>query len=127
MFDRVLAKYATHSGQELAVKLGVVDSYVTKLRGGWRPSRVRDDLMAKLSALDPGTGAGPGAAFERTPIWGDERRDYYRGMQAAALRMMHTVVELQTEIGEALKAPAGPEGQPPRSRRSRTIPSGGKP
>lgn len=105
VFDRVLARYAQLSGAGLAATLGVADSYVTKLRGGWRPTRVRDDLMEKLSALDPGA-ASSGAAFERPPAWGDESRDFYRGMQAAALRMMRTVVDLQTEIGEALRTPA---------------------
>lgn len=111
----MLARYAQLSGSGLAATLGVADSYVTKLRGGWRPTRVRDDLLEKLSALDPGTIATR-AAFERPPTWGDESRDFYRGMQAAALRMMRTVVELQTEIGEALRTELAKEVPPEEPR-----------
>lgn len=97
----MLKAYAAHSGTELAATLGVEDSYVYKLRKGWRPTRVRDELWSRLQMLDPERSAP--VAKEQSPPWGGESRDYFRGMQDAALRMMRTVVDLQVEIGAALR------------------------
>jgi len=105
----VLEAHAAYPSTELALKLGVDDSYVGKLRRGWVPTRVREDLWNRLQALDPGQGpTGTTAVRERAPTFGDESRDYYRGMQDATLHMMRAVVSLQTQIGEALRPPAPP-------------------
>jgi hypothetical protein len=47
----VLTAYRDHSVAEVAASLGRTDSYVRKLRGGWRPRRVDDDLWQRLVTL----------------------------------------------------------------------------
>lgn len=103
--DRVLSAHSEHSGVELAAKLGVDKGYVSRLRGGWRPERVRNDLWIRLAALDPGI---PGAVseFARSPYGADADRARLLAMAENARQIMHLVVDLQTQIGAALRATA---------------------
>lgn len=97
MIDRVLARREEFSNVELAATLGVDESYVRKLRGGWRPSRAREDLWARLAALDPeprGRAAGAG------------QPDFYNGVLFAAQAMSETLTRLLAEARAGL-SPGG--------------------
>ena len=105
-FDRVLARFAKHTGTELALKLGVVDSYVTKLRGGWRPVRVRGELWTRLRELDAPAPTANAAA----------RADYYDGVLFAAQAMSETVTRLLSEARSGLRTGGSPESVPAEQR-----------
>lgn len=53
----MLAATKDQSTVDLGASLGVDASYVGKLRGGWRPTRLRPEIWSKFLELDPG-GAG---------------------------------------------------------------------
>lgn len=110
LIDRVLSAHTGDSAVELAASLGVVDSYVSKLRDGYRPGRVRGDFLARLNALDPeqrprtaGRANVRGVAETAQP-YRAHPREYYLGMQDAAMVMLRTVGELQAQIGDALRS-----------------------
>jgi hypothetical protein len=102
VIDRVLRANARLPGVELAAKLGVVDSYVTRLRGGWRPSRVREDLWRRLQSLDPDRSHN--VVREVPPAYAVQSRDYFAGKQDTLMAMMRWVVDQQAEIGRHLRA-----------------------
>lgn len=68
----VLAAYREHSVAEVAASLGRTDSYVRKLRGGWRPGRVDEDLWQRLvklrNELAHGEATGSAPASGHRPI-----------------------------------------------------------
>ena len=92
LLQRVLDAHAEHTASELAVSLGVDRSYVAKLRTGWRPARVREDLHARLVALDP-------AVRERGSAAGAQ---FYDGVLFAAEAMSATVTRLLAEARAGL-------------------------
>lgn len=94
--DRVLEAHQDRPGVELAGELGVVDSYVTKLRGGWRPTRVRDELWNRLRALDP---QRPGAT--RQPDV------FYDGVLFAVERMNKAIAELMADLRQGRQPVTG--------------------
>jgi len=109
--DRVLRRRAKHSNVELAVSLGVNESYVRKLRGNWRPARVREDLWRRLEALDEA--GSPGAVREESPPYGaleDREAQFLAGalwaIEQGALGIAKTAAEARDRI-----APRRPEGQ----------------
>lgn len=112
LIDRVLAKHAEHSSVELAASLGVVDSYVSKLRSGWRPTRVRPELHARLKALAGDVGAARSVREDAGAWGGAGSREYYRGKQDTLMDMMRWVVDQQAEIGGYLKRERAPAPSP---------------
>lgn len=106
LIDRVLKSHEKDSGVELAVKLGVVDSYVTKLRGGWRPGRVRPELMARLLAL--GGRAQSMVVREQGATYSVESPDYIRGRLDAWRDVVKWAVENQVADAAQLRAAEGP-------------------
>lgn len=89
----MLESHREHTASELAVSLGVDRSYVAKLRTGWRPTRVRDDLLGRLTALDPDArqSRAPGSAA------------FYDGVLFAAQAMSETVARLLAEARAGLR------------------------
>lgn len=104
LLDRVLERYVESSPAELAAKLGVDKSYVAKLRGGWRPGRVRDDLWERLRLLDPAVTTARVA--EATAGYGVPPSAHLLALAATAREIMRLVVDLQAQIGEALRSAA---------------------
>lgn len=84
------------------------ESYVGKLRSGWRPTRVRKDLWDRLVAAS--VAATPGGRSTETAALGHrgESRDYYRGQQDVLRDLIGWAIERQASIGPYLKAPADP-------------------
>lgn len=71
LIEAVLKRHRKHTAAELAATLGVDDTYVGKLRRGWRPTRVRLDLWNRLLSLEaetrPGRRAEPAMAAGTIP------------------------------------------------------------
>ena len=109
LVDRVLNASVELTPSQLAARLGVVDSYVSRLRSGWRPTRVREDLWARLAALDPERSHH--VVREVGPAWEARSRDYFAGKQDTLMDVMRWVVDQQAEIGHHLRQhtiPASP-------------------
>lgn len=88
----MLRDFEGHTNTEVAVRLGVVNSYVSKLRKGWRPKRVREDLWARLQQFDP---AGPAVSTQPA--------EFYDGVLFAAQAMSETVTRLLAEARAGLR------------------------
>ena len=100
LVTRVLGSHARHSSSELAVTLGVNESYVRKLRSGWRPSRVRADLLARLRLA-----ADADASEQRdtvSPVAGSS--EFYDGVLFAAQAMTETVTRLLADARAGLRS-----------------------
>lgn len=69
LVNRVLIVHADRTNVELAATLRVTEGYVRKLRRGWRPSRVREDLMLRLMDLSSDTPRAPRAVAESAAAW----------------------------------------------------------
>jgi hypothetical protein len=93
LVDRVLESQSRYTQAEVAVSLGVDSTYVQKLRAGWRPSRVRPEILARLRQLDP---AGP----KRAP----QPPGFYDGVLYAAQAMAETQARLIAEARAGLAA-----------------------
>jgi len=91
IFDRVLAAHPDHSNVELGASLGVDESYVRKLRDGWRPSRVREELWHRLQSADPQVKQLNPASAE-----------FYDGVLFAAQAMSETITRLLAEARAGL-------------------------
>lgn len=103
MFDEYLHATADLPAREAAVTLGVDDTYISKLRTGWRPSRVREELWRNLvGALTKPT---YGVVRESGVGYRGESREYYRGKQDTLMAMMRWVVDQQAQIGAYLRHP----------------------
>lgn len=98
IIDRILEAHPNHSNVELGASLGVDESYVRKLRDGWRPSRVREELWHRLKAADPESKVtSPGSA------------EFYDGVLFAAQAMSETVTRLLAEARIGLARPTRAE------------------
>lgn len=110
MIERFLRQTAGNTLAQAAASLGVHESYVSKLRRGWRPDRVRGDLIRNLTAALASAPRG-GVVREASVSFGGD--DYARGVVAgelSALReMMRWIVQRQAELG----ARAGVAQDPP--------------
>lgn len=103
LIDRVLANFESSTQTELAATLGVDSTYVGKLRGGWRPGRVRQEIHARLTQLDP-TGASKAsqpAAFYDGILYAAQA---YSETQARLIAMARAGLA----AGSGLKAPTTP-------------------
>jgi hypothetical protein len=101
VIDRVLGSLDRFTGVEVASKLGVTDSYVGKLRSGWRPTRVREDLWRRLLSLDPQRSQN--IVREVSGEYAVRSREYFAGKQDTLMEMMRWVVNQQAEIGHHLR------------------------
>jgi hypothetical protein len=91
LIDRVLATLGNRPQAEVAVSLGVDSTYVQKLRAGWRPTRVRPEILNRLQQLDP---AGPAHATQPPA--------FYDGVLFAAQAMAETTARLIAEARAGL-------------------------
>lgn len=101
MFDQYLALTEGQPAVQAAVSLGVDDTYISKLRTGWRPSRVREDLWQRLVAVL--SSAARQAVREPAVGYRGESREYYRGKQDTLMDIMRWVVDQQSQIGAYLR------------------------
>ena len=78
LVDRAVEATKDLAGNELAAQLRVSESYVTKLRKGFRPDRMNQETRRRLEAAAAGTGPGRLAlasdvSFVAGILWGIER------------------------------------------------------
>lgn len=107
LFDRVLGNHERHSNVEFAKMLGVTEAYIRRLRNGWRPGRIRQDLQLKLLSLDA---VRTQSVVRETTGQYLTAVDYERAALDGELRalreMMRYVVQRQAQIGAALQGGA---------------------
>lgn len=107
MFDAYVRLVQGESVRAAALTLGVDNTYVARLRSGWRPTRVRDEiwqrLVAVLASASRQAGAGGKTVREQDVGYGESSRDYYRGKQDTLMDVMKWVVNQQAQIGEHLR------------------------
>lgn len=102
MFDRYLEMTVGEPARTAALTLGVDSTYIAKLRGGWRPSRVREELWQRLVAVM--ASASRNALREGEVSYLAQSREYYRGKQDTLMDVMRWVVDQQSQIGRYLRA-----------------------
>jgi len=106
MFDQFLKLMDGTPTVETAVSLGVDNSYISKLRSGWRPTRVRKDLWQRLVAHVAGAARRATEVREGPGGYRGETHEYFRGQQDTLMDMMRWVVDQQADIGRYLRDPA---------------------
>ena len=111
MFDRYLERTAGEPARTAALSLGVDSTYIAKLRGGWRPTRVREELWQRL-VKEVGLRAGQVVREAAPAPFGAESRDFYRGKQETLMDVMRWVVDQQAQIGRYLSAISDQPGLP---------------
>lgn len=94
LIERVLKSTAKFSTVELGASLGVDSSYITKLRQGWRPSRMRPEILKRFEQFDP-----------TNPLSRAQPRAFYDGVLFAAQAMAETTARLIAEARAGLATP----------------------
>lgn len=98
LVQRVLDSTPDLSTVELGASLGVDSSYITKLRQGWRPSRMRPEILRRFEQFDP---SSPAARTQPAA--------FYDGVLFAAQAMSETVTKLISEARAGLARPSPAE------------------
>ncbi len=102
MLDQYLQLTAGGTLAEAAVSLGVHESYVSKLRRGWRPDRVREDLFQRLVAFISKGSRDAARVREEGAGYRGQSREYLRGRQDVLSEIIRWAVDQQATIGPLL-------------------------
>lgn len=102
MFDRFVALTAGETPRTAAASLGVDNTYITKLRTGWRPSRVREDLWDRLVAVLASAARGPMSVREGGSEWNAKSPDYLRGQRDLLSELITWATDKRAKIDPAL-------------------------
>lgn len=98
LFDSFLASTAGDAPRDVAESLGVDTTYVSKLRAGWRPTRVRDELWNRLNELE---------SRRRVPAEAARGPEFYDGILFAAQAYSETQARLIATARAGLAATTG--------------------